>query len=114
MEPILYPQPCAARSRRLQPEALFDLLDQRDEGFVRLRQMLVGGSEDADMGGDVFARMARGQTAIVSQIAADGDRLLGARGAQAYCLACPPSKATQPRSTISETWLARILASVTG
>ena len=79
-----------------------------------LRQMLIGGSEDADMGGDVFARMARGQTAIVSQIAADGDRLLGARGAQAYCLACPPSKATQPRSTISETWLARILASVTG
>ncbi len=79
-----------------------------------LRQMFVGSGEDAEMGGDVFARMARSQSALVTQMAADSDRLLGARGAQAYCLACPAPKAPKAQVSASETWFARILASLIG
>ncbi|MBX7483156.1 signal peptide peptidase SppA [Qipengyuania qiaonensis] len=78
-----------------------------------LRQWLIGDGEDAETGGDVFARMAQGQNSLVSQIAADADRLLGARGVQAYCLACPAPR-NRPQRLDSENWLVRIVAQLLG
>ncbi|SFO98029.1 signal peptide peptidase SppA [Qipengyuania nanhaisediminis] len=52
-----------------------------------LRQWLVG-EEDAQ-GRDVFALFARKETEALNRVISDAGRLLGTRGAQAYCLACP-------------------------
>ncbi|MEG9269004.1 signal peptide peptidase SppA [Qipengyuania sp. Mu-71] len=79
-----------------------------------LRQWLIGDGEEAGSGGDVFARMASGQASVVTQIAADADRLLGAKGAQAYCLACPASQAGQSQAKAPDGWLARIVALLFG
>ena len=79
-----------------------------------LRQWLIGDGEDAEAGGDVFARMAFGRSSLVSQIVADTDRLLGARGAQAYCLACPAPKGTRPTVAQSQNWLTMIVARLFG
>ncbi len=78
-----------------------------------LRSWLIGDGEDAG-GGDVFARMAHGQTELVDRIAGDARRLLGARGAQAYCLACPTTGAVHASPTSAGTatldgWLARLI-----
>ena len=52
-----------------------------------LRQMLVG-EEDAGSR-DVFALLAGQQRAAAGMVLIDAQRLLGTRGVQAYCLACP-------------------------
>ena len=52
-----------------------------------LRQMLIG---DEDAGGrDVFAVLAGQQRAGAGMVLLDAQRLLGTKGVQAYCLACP-------------------------
>ena len=79
-----------------------------------LRQWLIGDSERAATGGDIFARMARGQSAISGQIAADAERLLGARGAQAYCLACPAPRPGDAQMRSADGWLARLAALLFG
>jgi protease-4 len=79
-----------------------------------LRRWLVGDSEGAGNGGDVFARMARGEAALVGQIARDARRLLEARGAQAYCLACPAPDVAQAGAVVPQGWLARILVRLLG
>ena len=79
-----------------------------------LRQWLIGDGEEAGSGGDVFARLARGQASVVTQVAADADRLLGAKGAQAYCLACPSREAGQSQAMAPDGWLARIAALLFG
>ena len=79
-----------------------------------LRQWLIGDGEESGSGGDVFARMARGQASVVTQVAADADRLLGAKGAQAYCLACPSPQAGQSQASAPDGWLARIAALLFG
>lgn len=79
-----------------------------------LRQWLIGDGEETGSGGDVFARMARGQASVVTQVAADADRLLGAKGAQAYCLACPSPPAGQSQASAPDGWLARIAALLFG
>ena len=58
-----------------------------------LRQWLVG-EEDAQ-GRDVFALFARKETEALNRVISDAGRLLGTRGAQAYCLACPASGRSQ-------------------
>jgi protease-4 len=40
-------------------------------------------------GGDLFAQAARQREGVLTRIAADVERLSGARGVQAFCLACP-------------------------
>ncbi|MXO94944.1 signal peptide peptidase SppA [Erythrobacter aquimaris] len=55
-----------------------------------LRQWLVG-EEDAQ-GRDVFALFARKETQALDRVMTDAGRLLGTRGAQAYCLACPTTE----------------------
>ena len=79
-----------------------------------LRQWLIGDGEEAGSGGDVFARLARGQASVVTQVAADADRLLGAKGAQAYCLACPSREAGQSQARAPDGWIARIAALLFG
>ncbi len=52
-----------------------------------LRQWLIG---EEDTGGrDVFAVLAGQQRAAIGMAVMDAQRLLGAQGVQAYCLACP-------------------------
>ncbi len=79
-----------------------------------LRQWLIGDGEERGSGGDVFARLAQGQAALVSQISADAQRLLGARGAQAYCLACPTTAPARAQVSAPEGWLARVVALLFG
>ncbi|WP_100260612.1 signal peptide peptidase SppA [Qipengyuania seohaensis] len=55
-----------------------------------LRQWLVG--EEDSQGQDVFALFARKETEAADRVIADARRLLGTRGAQAYCLTCPTSE----------------------
>ena len=79
-----------------------------------LRQWLIGDGEEADSGGDVFARLARNESALLGRISADADRLMSARGAQAYCLACPSTQSTRQGSIAPDSWLARIAALIFG
>ncbi len=79
-----------------------------------LRQWLIGDGEEAHSGGDVFARLARGQANLVGQISADADRLLGAKGAQAYCLACPSQTPASATASAPQGWLARVFALLFG
>ena len=79
-----------------------------------LRQWLIGDGEDAATGGDVFARLAQGQTALFGQIAHDAERLMGAQGAQAYCLACPAPVSARAPSGAPDGWLAKVFALLFG
>ena len=96
-----------------------DFLDRVGEarGMTRDQADAVGQGRDGEetgSGGDVFARMARGQANVVTQVAADADRLLGAKGAQAYCLACPSPQAGPSQAGAPDGWLARIAALLFG
>lgn len=79
-----------------------------------LRQWLIGDGEERGSGGDVFARLAQGQAALVSQVSADTQRLLGARGAQAYCLACPTTAPARVQASAPHGWLAKVVALLFG
>ncbi|MBO6525645.1 signal peptide peptidase SppA [Erythrobacter sp.] len=79
-----------------------------------LRQWLIGDGEEAGSGGDVIAHMARGQSAVVAQIASDAERLLDAKGAQAYCLACPSPTPSRGQVPAPNGWVARIVALLFG
>ena len=72
-----------------------------------LRQLLV--SEESETRGDVTAMLARRQQVLAGQLSTDLDRLLTTRGAQAWCLACPPSPRTQAvEGRPANGWLARM------
>ena len=79
-----------------------------------LRQWLIGDGEEAGSGGDVIARMTQSRSAFVARIAADADRLLGTRGVQAYCLACPAPQPAAAQDQAATGWLARIVQLVIG
>ena len=74
-----------------------------------LRQILIG---EQDTGGrDVFAMLAAQQQGMAAGIVRDVQMLLGARGAQAYCLACPASvSSTAAAESRLDGWLARLVA----
>ena len=57
-----------------------------------LRSLLIGEGEEAAEGRDVAGLIAMRQQAQIARIEADVDRLMGARGMQAMCLACPSVK----------------------
>ena len=79
-----------------------------------LRQWLIGDGEETGSGGDVIARMTQSRSAFVARIAADADRLLGTRGVQAYCLACPAPQPATAQDRAATGWLARIVQLVIG
>ena len=70
-------------------------LGEKDENYDSLIRQLVS-SEAAKAGkartapvGDIFALTSMRSQALGTRIARDAERLLGTRGVQAYCLACP-------------------------
>ncbi|MEW4448709.1 signal peptide peptidase SppA [Qipengyuania sp. JC766] len=85
------------------------LADPPSEYNAFMRALFSGDDTQAHSGGDVFALMARRQTALFGQVEADIEGLMQAKGKQAYCLECP----TQPRATarrdLSGSWLAKFL-----
>lgn len=80
-----------------------EFLGDEPEGFAgALAALLDNDTSDSDarLGGDLAARIATAQSALAGQLGDDLDRLLGARGAQAYCLECAgftPAPQTGPR-----------------
>lgn len=59
-----------------------------------IRRMVAGQARAAaGGGGDIFALTARRSEQLAARIVGDADRLLGVRGAQAFCLACPVTTA---------------------
>lgn len=77
-----------------------------------VRQMVTGeaGRGLDGGGGDLFAVVARGEQARIGQAVRTFERLLGARGMQAYCLECPPPAAARAEDTGRGGWLARLAA----
>lgn len=65
-----------------------------------IRQLLVSGSGDGTPagGGDIFATTALHSEQIGTRVARDAERLLGTRGVQAFCLACPVGPAVPDAS----------------
>jgi protease-4 len=80
-----------------------------------LRSLLIGDEENAARGNarDLFAVLTSQNRDVTAQAAGDLDRLLGAQGAQAYCLECPP----QPKPAAHKAklgWFATMLRYVIG
>jgi protease-4 len=74
-------------------------LGEKDANYDSLiRQMMVGETAKRGRvhGGDIFAITALRSEHLGTRIARDAERLLGTRGVQAYCLACPASAALAP------------------
>ena len=59
-----------------------------------IRKMVAGEARAPQGGGDIFALTAQRSEHLGARIARDAERLLGARGVQALCIACPASTAT--------------------
>lgn len=81
-----------------------------------LRQWLVDdGTTSRANRADVVTLFSRQQEALGSQLVGDLDRLLTTRGAQAYCLECPPApQATAASGRELSGWLARLIALFAG
>jgi protease-4 len=72
-------------------------LGEKDENYDSLiRQLVAGEAAKARTGGDVFAMTALRSEHLGTRIARDAERLLGTKGVQAFCLACPASPAMTP------------------
>lgn len=71
-------------------------LGEQTESYDSLiRQLLKGSGTQTAKGnsGDIFALTAARSDALGARLVRDADRLLGARGAQAFCLECPAAPA---------------------
>lgn len=64
--------------------------------------------EDMQSASDLFGVIAARQSELGSRVTRDLDRLLGARGVQAYCLECPGRFAVTPAKARTEGWLSAI------
>lgn len=83
--------------------------DQPGMADTILRQWL---APEEELGGnDAFALFARRERAAMAGMVGDAERLLGTKGAQAYCLACPaPVRGETAVRWNSDGWLARLVA----
>jgi protease-4 len=69
-------------------------LGQKTGGYETLLEKLMGDSDSEPPNeGDLFAVLANRQSGIIARAAADAQRMIGVRGAQAYCMECPVSAA---------------------
>lgn len=76
-----------------------------------LRQWLVPEEELA--GNDAFALFAGRERAAMSRVATDAERLMGTKGAQAYCLACPSPMRTGASADWGQgSWLVRLVSAI--
>jgi protease IV len=78
-------------------------LGEKDANYDSLIRKLVAGQTGESRAapvGDIFAMTARRSENLATRITRDAERLLGTRGAQAYCLECPSALApvAAPRS----------------
>lgn len=71
-----------------------------------LRQMLA--SEEEAQGRDVFALFAHNEVTAFEAVVADAQRLLAAKGVQAYCLTCPRQEISAKNSPLAKGWFARL------
>lgn len=77
--------------------------------YASLIEKLTGDDDDsAAPEADVFARMAARQRGSVMQALIGAERLIGTRGAQAYCLGCPEAAAAPAPSQEFKGWLAMV------
>ncbi len=73
-------------------------LGSSPDAYHSLLQLMLGTSADARApANDLVALLTVRQTGMARQMTADMDRLLGSRGAEAYCLSCP----RQPQTAVS-------------
>ncbi|MES2494247.1 MAG: signal peptide peptidase SppA [Pseudomonadota bacterium] len=81
-------------------------LGEDANGYASLIEKLAGDDDDraAPEQGDVFAQLAGGQRAALLRALAGLERLIGAQGAQAYCLSCP--EPAPPPAHEARGWLA--------
>lgn len=76
--------------------------------YDTLLRRLMRDNSQQQASNDLFAMIAGQQTALKSRIAGDTERLLGMRGVQAYCLACPSLPGAGSNSS-SPSWLQQLL-----
>ena len=73
-------------------------LGSSPDAYHSLLQLMLGTSADARApANDLVALLTARQTGMARQMTADMERLLGSRGAEAYCLSCP----RQPQAVVS-------------
>lgn len=93
----------AARQAKLKDgEWHAEYLGETTHPYDSLVAALAGEGDDGvtpEGGGDLAALIAGRQQAVVWRAVGSAERLLGARGAQAYCLECPVPVATAPHGT---------------
>jgi len=81
-------------------------LGEQGGGLGSLLGKLIGEDDDAAAPeGDAFARIAAQQHGALARTLADAGRLMGAEGAQAYCLGCPPAAAAPAPARKVQGWL---------
>ncbi|SMQ62681.1 protease-4 [Altererythrobacter xiamenensis] len=76
--------------------------------YDTLLRRLMRDNSQQQASNDLFAMIAGQQTALKIRIAGDTERLLGTRGVQAYCLACPSLPGAGSNS-MSPSWLQQLL-----
>jgi len=83
----------AAKQARLEDGDWYleDLGGAREAYDALIRQLLFAEPEDRGARSDLFGQIAWRQRLLGERLVADFERLMGARGVQAYCLECPRS-----------------------
>jgi len=112
----------AAKAGAKQGEWHAVYLGEKDANYDSLIRQLIAGETAkarAAPAGDIFALTAMRSQALGTRIARDAERLLGTRGVQAYCLACPTpldaAAAASPRAAAARPeGLLALLAWLTG
>ena len=91
-------------------------LGEHRNPYASLIEKLTGDDDDsaAPEQGDVFAQLASGQRAAVLRALAGAERLIGTRGAQAYCLGCPEPAVVAPPGKALKGWVAVVNALLAG
>jgi protease-4 len=83
-------------------------LGENQNPYGSLLEKLTGGDDDssAPTEADVFAHLAARRQAALGEALASASRLIGTRGAQAYCLGCPQAAVAPPPNREIKGWLA--------
>ena len=93
-----------------------EFLGQDTSPYATLLEKLVGGDDDSAPPAearDIAALIGARQKLLVGQALADAERLVGGKGAQAFCLECPVTGAPSARETKALS-LPRLLAKALG
>ncbi|MDG2004307.1 MAG: signal peptide peptidase SppA [Novosphingobium sp.] len=84
-------------------------LGQGGDGLGMLVERLSSGDVASRSGAnDIVGIAAQYQRTLSARVMADAERLLSPRGAQAYCLECPPLPSARPQQAMDRSGLARL------